>query len=270
MKVAVVVGGWYFPSHLYKTAIQAKAPPGVELEYFTITHRDPSQADISAEMLPRIKDDNKYDKELYSDIISLDELANLGYKVHQAPNLVGDYFFFNQWAELYDYREFDYVLFMHDDNYLLEGFQDIFVDIFSGNLQAYKHNGDQWSPAPLVDFSYIANSPVGNRRTARGSFSIWSKSFLEELGGEFSIENVKLTRQGELSTPKAHLDLADWNMVGHNLQRFVEDNGYMESTYRLTEFYRVSRYMIECERGLVGNSTILLNSINAGYAKYIR
>lgn len=270
MKVAIVVGGWYFPRHLYKTVIQAKVPQGFDLEYFTITHRDPLQVDISAEMLPRIKDENKYDKELYSDIISLDEISKLGYKVIQAPNLVGDYFFFNQWAQVHDYREYDYVLFMHDDNYLLEGFQDIFIDIFSKDLQAYKHNGKQWHPAPLLDFSYIANSPVGDRRTARGSFSIWSRSFLEELGGEFSMNNVKLTRQGEHSTPPSHLDLADWNMVGHNLQRFVEDNGYMDTTYRLSEFYRVSKYMIECERGLVSNNTILLNSIKAGYAKYIR
>ena len=62
-----------------------------------------------------------------------------------------------------------------------------------------------------------------------------------------------------------------WMGTFHSVfARILRSEGYMESTYRLTEFYRVSRYMIECERGLVGNSTILLNSINAGYAKYIR
>lgn len=270
MKIAIVIGGWYFPTHLYTEAIKAISPEETKLEYFVIAHRNPSKVDISAEMLPRIHNNNVYDLELYSNIVTFDELLQLGYTVLEKPNLVGDYFFFNQWTENYDYRTYDYVVFMHDDNYLLNDFKNIFTDIFSKKLTAYKHNGKVWTKSTLDKFSYIANSPVGNRRTARGSFSIWSKDFLEDLGGAFSMDNVKLTRQDNSLTPLNHLDLADWNQVGHNLQRFVEDNNYMETTFRLTPYYRVSKYMIECERGLVSKEHLLKESIKAGYEKYIK
>ena len=270
MKIAVVVGGWYFPKHLYTEVVKAIPPKGVDIDYFAVAHRNPSEVDISAEMLPRIVHNNVYDLELYSSIVTFDELSQLGFTLLETPNLVGDYFFFNQWAEHYDYRDYDYVAFMHDDNYLLDDFSNIFVDIFSGNLTAYKHDGRVWRESTLDKFSYIANSPVGDRRTARGSFSIWSRDFLEDLGGEFSMNNVKLTRQDSSFTPKDHLDLADWNQVGHNLQRFVEDNNYMETTFRLTPYYRVSKYMIECERGLVSKEHLLKNSIQAGYERYIK
>ena len=270
MKIAVIIGGWYFPKHLYKNTIKAAAPEGSALEFFVVTHRDPSEVDISSEMLPRIVNKNKYDLELYTEITTFKELSHLGYQVLQAPNVVGDYFFFNQWAEVYDYSKYDYIVFMHDDNYLLEGFKDIFTDIFRGDLPVYKHDGTRWHPAILDQFDYIANSPVGTRRTARGSFSIWSRNFIDKLGGEFSMNNVNLTRQDRNFTPENHLDLAEWNIIGHNLQRFVEDNNFMDTTFRLSEHYRVSKYMIECERGLVSKEHILKQSIQAGYERYIK
>lgn len=270
MKIAIVVGGWYFPKHLYTNVLKATPPNDVSLEYFVVTHRNPSEVDITSEMVPRIVNNNKYDLELYSDIITFNELSSLGYVVIQAPNVLGDYFFFNQWAENYDYRAYDYIVFMHDDNYLLEGFEDLFIDIFKGDLVAYKHDGSNWRPSVLEEFSYIANSPVGSRRTARGSFSIWSRDFIEKLGGEFSMNNVKLTRQDSTFTPENHYDLADWNLIGHNLQRFVEDNNFMSSTFRLSQHYRVSKYMIECERGLVSKQNLLKESIQAGYDRHIK
>lgn len=270
MKVAIIIGGWYFPHHLYKTVIQAKTPAGVQLDHFVVSHRNPSSVDITKEMVPRIENNNKHDLELYSNIATYQDLTEMGYRVDEVTNAIGDYYFFNQWAELYDYTEYDFVVFMHDDNYLLPEFENIFVDLFETGTLGAKHVNGQWIDHPIDSFDYIANSAVGNRKTARGSFSVWSRKFLELLGGSFSMEGVALTRDGETDTPDGHLEIADWNMVGHNLQKFVEQNNIMETTYRLSKYYRVSRYMIEGERGLISKTAVLAEDTKRGYEKYIK
>lgn len=270
MKIAVIIGGWYFPAHLYRTVINATLPSAVKADYFVVSHRDPTSVSISEEMLPRVQNSNKYDIELYSSIVTYKTLQEMGYQVEEVPNLIGDYFFFNQWAEKHSYKDYDYIVFMHDDNYLLPEFKNIFVDIFEGKAEGVKYVHQGWEDCIIQDFDYIANSAVGNRKTARGSFSVWSGKFLEDIGGTFSMEGVVLTREGKADTPDGHLEIADWNMVGHNLQKFVEEKGYMESTYRLSKYYRISKYMIEGERGLISKTAVLAEDTRQGYAKYIR
>jgi hypothetical protein len=270
MKIAVIIGGWYFPAHLYNTVIRADLPKNVEADYFVVSHRNPASVNISEEMLPRVQNNNKYDIELYSTISTYETLHQMGYSVREVPNLIGDYFFFNQWAEYTSYKDYEYVIFMHDDNYLLPEFKNIFVDIFEGRAEGAKYTHQGWQECTIGNFDYIANSAVGNRKTARGSFSVWSRKFLDAIGGTFPMEGVALTREGKADTPNGHLEIADWNMVGHNLQRFVEEKGYMETTYRLSKYYRISRYMIEGERGLISKTAVLAEDTKQGYAKYIR
>lgn len=270
MKLAIIVGGWYFPAHLYETVAQVEVPEGVKLDRFVTSHRNPSSVDISKEMLPRIENENKYDIELYSRIITYRELQELGYQVDEVPNAIGDYYFFNQWGELYDYREYDYVIFMHDDNYLLPEFKHILTDVFKTGTLGVRHVEGEWKDSPIKNFDYIANSAVGNRKTARGSFSIWSRNFLEALGGTFSMEGVALSRENKIDTPDGHFEIADWNMVGHNLQKFVEDSGMMKTTFRFSKYYRVSKYMLEGERGLISKTAVLATDTKIGYDKYIK
>ena len=125
MNIAFIIGGWYFPKHLYKNAIEINKPEGSNIDYFTVTHRNPELVDIKSEMIPRIANKNKYDLELFNDIATYSDLIEMGYKVDEVENAIGDYYFFNQWAELYDYNKYDYIVFMHDDNYLLPEFKDI-------------------------------------------------------------------------------------------------------------------------------------------------
>lgn len=270
MRIAIIVGGWYYPKHLYTTLSKINPPKDGTLELFTVSHRDPEAVDISSEMLPRVTSGNKYDVELYSSIITYPELKELGYTLLEAENTIGDYYFFNQWTEYYDYSEYDYVMFLHDDNYLLPEFVNILVEIFDKELVGYSHTGSKWTPSPVKGFDYIANSAVGNRKTARGSFSIWSKEFLIKIGGVFPMEGVDLTREGESDTPNGHFELADWNMVGHNLQKFVENNNFLETTFRLSPHYRISRFLIEGERGLIGNRSVLTSEMEKEYAEYIK
>jgi len=266
MKIALIVGGWYFPKHLYRNIIEVNPPAGASIDFFVVSHRNPTAVDIAQEMLPRIKENNKYDLELFSEIITYPELANLGYVVNEVENVIGDYYFFNQWADLYNYKDYDYVILMHDDNYILPDFQHILVDIFSHKTRLYKHNGVKWEHCSEIhQIDYIANSIVPGRKTARGSFSMWSKKLLNRLGGEFSMENVKVTRKNQLDNPTDHWTL-DWNTVGTNFQNFVQDNDFQKTSFRLSEYYRVSKYMIEGERGLISNMKVGSDSMLRGLA----
>lgn len=270
MKIAVIIGGWYFPAHLYENVIKAKAPLNMELDYFVVSHRNPSYVDISKEIMPRIINNNIYDIELYSKITTYQNLKDMGYQVNEVSNLVGDYFFFNQWTNFYNYKDYDYILFMHDDNYLFPDFENIFIDIFEKKVLGVKFVNGSWLDCPIENFDYIANSAVGIRKTARGSFSIWSNNFLTKLGGCFSIKGVTLTRENKIDSPNGHFEIKDWNRIGDNLQKFVEETKMMESSYRLSKYYRISKYMIEGERGLISNADVLENELKIGYKKYIK
>jgi len=272
MHIAFIIGGWYFPKHLYKNAIEINKPEGCNIDYFTVTHRNPELVDIKSEMIPRIKDSNKYDLELFNDIATYSDLIEMGYKVNEAENAIGDYYFFNQWTEFYDYTKYDYIVFMHDDNYLLPEFKNILTDIFNFKSDFYNHDNFNWVRVDNVKrFNYIANSAVLKRKTARGSFSIWSKNLIDKLGGKFPMDNVKVIRSGLNDTPANHWAL-DWNSVGINLQHFIQDNDFMDTTFRLSPYYRVSKYMIEGERGLVSNmnNSDLSHSMNVGMEIYIK
>lgn len=264
MKIALIVGGWYFPKHLYKNIIEVEPPLGTVVDFFTISHRNPDKVDIKAEMIPRILNNNQYDLELFSEIVSYSELQELGYVVNETENVIGDYYFFNQWTELYNYTDYDYVILMHDDNYILPNFKNILVDIFSYQTEFFEHNGNTWVKCNTVtEIDYIANSVVPGRKTARGSFSLWSRRLLEQLGGEFSMKNVEVTRKGRLDNPTDHWTL-DWNTVGTNFQNFIQDSGLQKTSFRLSENYRVSKYMIEGERGLISNMKVGKESMLKG------
>ena len=43
-KLAVVVSGWHFPINFYQQINQQVIPTGWEVDYFCVSHRDPSIA----------------------------------------------------------------------------------------------------------------------------------------------------------------------------------------------------------------------------------
>ena len=77
MNIAFIIGGWYFPKHLYKNAIEINKPEGCNIDYFAVTHRNPELVDIKSEMIPRIKGNNKYDLELFNDIATYSDLIEM-------------------------------------------------------------------------------------------------------------------------------------------------------------------------------------------------
>ena len=43
-KMAVIASGWHFPLTFYKQIVNQKVPKGWEIDYFCVSHRDPSIA----------------------------------------------------------------------------------------------------------------------------------------------------------------------------------------------------------------------------------
>ena len=41
MRIAIIIGGWYFPKHLYENVIQITPPQDTTLDFFTVSHRNP-------------------------------------------------------------------------------------------------------------------------------------------------------------------------------------------------------------------------------------
>jgi hypothetical protein len=280
-KIALIVGGWYFPEHLYRTIAEIRIPENVELEKFIVSHRTPSDeilTDINKLQInsngdhPELKE---LDERLYSKIADINFL-NDNYKYIEAPNTIGDYFFVNQWMESHDYNNYDFIIFMHDDNYLSSQFKNLLVDIFEKpEFRAFSYGWKlkMWIPEIIQyqNFDYIANSAVGHRATARGSFSIWSRNLIEKIGGNFSMKDVELNRDEMTETPLGHMELENWNLVGRNLQYAVQEAKLMPTTFRLSKFYRASKYMLEGERGILNNNSvrIIQNPYYDGY-KYFK
>lgn len=310
--IALIIGGWYFPKFLYEEVAKVKSPAVYNVDKYCVMHRmPPKQFDdgLMQQLYTHQISSNqtgflsRFDSELYGGLspqfnhldpdslvtdntklpIQYQELLDLNFTVNLTDNKIGDYYFINQWMEIYDVTMYDYVIFMHDDNYPSSEFQNILVDLFEHpqKTEIYLHHLAEWQNRDLFrginayvhnetgllhNCDYIANSAVGNRKTARGSFSIWSRKFMEAIK-EFPMEGVTLNRTGQEDTPIGHDQLEDWNNVGHNLQVWVEQNGFMDTTYRLSPYYRISKYLMEGERGLISNINTPIN-FSEGFNHY--
>ena len=101
-KFAVIVSGWHFPIGFYKQINKQKIPDGWEVDYFCISHRDPSIAkeekqEIISQMGTGILED--MDKTLYEDVPTVEWLESNGWQYSLEPNNCGDWAVTNQWLE---------------------------------------------------------------------------------------------------------------------------------------------------------------------------
>ena len=79
-KIALIVGGWYFPEHLYKTINELIIPKNVILDKFVVSHRLPSneiKTDIEKLQLNTTANNAELiclDNQLYSNIADINAL----------------------------------------------------------------------------------------------------------------------------------------------------------------------------------------------------
>lgn len=232
MKLAVVVGGWHWPLDFFsKLTWQAG---GADL--FVIAHRSPElpivreeKAEILARATGPLAD---LDRELYAEYPTVAGLRNRGFHYEEAPNVCGDWYFFNQWLERHDYREYDIILNCHDDTYIR-------------NYGLFEQLGGDWL---LLANGRYPEAPIGY---VRGSFEFWKPELLELLGGTIDLGKIELTREGQTDTPNWLGALSVWNNTSVPLRDFMVRHGIAHRISYLSSFYRVSRYVIEAERGFL-------------------
>ncbi len=236
MKLAVVASGWHYPSNFYVETANQQLPEGWEMDLFVISHRDPKFAKEEKKDKILIGDRAFLDKKLYKTVISKRKIESLGWKYIEKPNTIGDWGNSNQWLEEHNYKDYDLILFTHDDNLILnrKWFWEIIKD------------------EAFPDWEILCNSLGMPEGWVRGSCEFFKPSFLEKIGGKFDLSAVELTREGQTTATEDVAELNDWNNTVHPLMDFIEKNqikvGYLSPSYR------VSMFVIEGERGYISNT----------------
>ena len=265
-KLAVVVGGWHYPYAYYKQLSDQKVPAGWEIDYYVVSHRDPELPVVFEEKQPLLEERGEgllqsFDRELYSRIITKEELSELGFTYNVEQGAIGDLYQLNQWVQRHYEGQYDKVLFTHDDNYLLT--DELFTDILEHKAEIYlnvEQNKIEKVPNNF-DWKHLSSGILENTTTPRTSFTFLDKEMLDKIApdlNDISTKGVELDRTGETSTIYNVDDkqvstkaLYDWNAPSRNFVNWIKDNEFDVKSVRLSPVYRVTKYFIEGERGLI-------------------
>ena len=265
-KLAVILGGWHYPYDLYKTLSEQKIPSNWSIDYFCVGHRSPEDIESVQEkdFIRNYNGNNqlkKLDKYIYRTPLTLEHLSKWGWNFILEENTIGDYEFFNQWINHYDYKNYDMVFLAHDDNFVLN--KNMFYDILDTKIDLIDFQGPLRSRdlTPIkvknnLEWHFLSNGFVDSR-SPRGSFGFYTKFLLNKIGGKFSMEGVNLQRLNKKSTPEGHNDLSDWNQTDKNFMKSLYDNNLAEDMRYLSKYYRTSPYCIEAERGFIHKCQVL-------------
>lgn len=251
-KLAVVASGWHFPITFYEQMSKQKIPAGWEVEMFVVSHRDPSYSEKEKiESLSKMGYNRRelYDRLLYRKVATVPEIEALGWNYKLHPNTMGDWGCINQWLDETDYKKYDKFLFTHDDNYLLT--DNIFVDILPQDNWLILSNSNGNAQRRLRQWLRLPK-PF----TARGSFEFFTREMMDKLGGSFDLSRVKLTREGKFDSPKDFKEISSWNDNDRAIKDFVDSNNLTHRVKSLSEYYRISKYCLEGERGYISSTDI--------------
>lgn len=246
-RLAVVAGGWAFPLGFYEGIAAQKIPDGWTVDLFCVSHRDPEHAE--KEKLPELaalgySRRELYDRVLYHRVAMQRDIERLGFHYVLEPNTMGDWGITNQWLEKNDYRNYDKLLYTHDDNFILT--DQVFVDIL-----------------PQDDWLILANSTGNAQRrlrqwlhlpkkmSIRGSFEFFTREMMDRIGGTFDLSRASLTRVGETLSKGDARNLRDWNEIGTPLFEYLDREKLWPKVKALSPYYRMSIYCLEGERGYI-------------------
>lgn len=259
MRLAIVAGLWHAPAHFYSSV--SRLASGADL--FAVAHRSPDLAIVreekreTLETLPgRLGD---LDRELYAEYVSMRQLKSLNWQYQEEANTCGDWGYLNQWLMTHDYRKYDAVLFMHDDTYIWRESESRILGNF---LSLFDLAISRWL---VIGHSKYEEAPQGY---LRGSFECFSRELLVMLGGSIPLGDPGLSRKGLIDTPKGMEALSPWNATCEPLRRIMVKQRLTQRILYLSEYYRVSPWIIEGERGLLSNQGAAPWSFQAGLKAY--
>jgi len=236
-KICVICSGWHYPYQFYNAMNNQKIPKGWDISMFCISHRNYKYAKIEKENRKFVGSRAYLDEQLYTSIITDIDIEYLNWNYKEYPNTIGDWGCFNQWLSEYDYNLYDLFLFTHDDNLILSC--NWLSDIINSK------NYDNWE--------ILSNSSGAPKGWLRGSCEFFKPSILKKLGGKFDLSEVKLKRINEKFGAQNLNELSDWNKTVTPLMNFIHNNNI--SIHFSSNWYRVSKYCIEGERGYISNTT---------------
>lgn len=249
-RLAVVASGWHFPLAFYEQIAAQKIPENWEVDLFVISHRDPSYSEQEKkEPLSRLGYTRRelYDRILYRRIATVPEMESLGWQYSLEPNTIGDLGCANQWLEKHEYTKYDKILLTHDDNFILT--DELYLDTLPQDDWLILTNSTGHAQRRLRQWLRLPKELA-----LRGSFEFYTREMLEYMGGAFDLSETKMTRVGEVMSYGALGDLSEWNTVMHPLNRLIEDKGLWPRVKALSEYYRMSRYCLEGERGFISKT----------------
>jgi hypothetical protein len=232
-KLAVVCSGWHYPLHFYLQISSQQLPDDWDMDLFCVSHRDPWESghEKSGHVFPGQR--AHLDHILYGlDLVSVRLMPEPWiYEIY--PNTIGDWGCSNQWLETHDYKEYDLLLFTHDDNLILltTWFKEI---IESEDFESWE---------------ILTNSCGAPPGWLRGSCEFFKPSLIEKIGGKFDLSKVTLQRVGITQGSLDISEINDWNNTVHPLMEFINRN---QIGVKLgSPWYRVSKFCIEGERGYI-------------------
>lgn len=251
MRLAIVVGGWHYPYHLFRTLPESFPDAGL----FCIAHRSPDCEAAQLEKVNILRDLNgllgDLDRQLYRTIPGVQTIKDMGWNYKEYPNTAGDWVFLNQWMEARDLSQLDLILWMHDDTYIRDG----------AGLAALLPTLDP--ECPVWTNGTYPQAPVNYMR---GSFEIFRADFLQSMSGRIPVGDLTLTREGRTDSPAGMETLSPWNSITEPLRRYMCEKKLVVGY--LSTFYRVSKFAIEGERGLLSNTEGANWSYIAGLRNY--
>lgn len=262
MKLAVVVGGWHFPAEFYEKmteAAQKARMHGHVVDLFVVMHRNPESKVCRTEKLALIPQDKgappytKYDQQLYSDYVTTKDLVKWDWDFSEHPNTIGDWGFFNQWLVYNNPDFYDVFLSTHDDCLVLD--TNFLADVLNGTAEVWDVKqgvNPTGTVADHPDWLMINNARDKRTDPHVRSCTFFTREFLDLIGGSFDLGD-RVTRIGQEDTPYGRMMrvLQDWNYTVKQTQAFINEKQLNDRCLYIGPYYRISKYLIECERGFV-------------------
>jgi hypothetical protein len=263
-KLAVVAIGWHYPIYFYEQMVKQKIPANWDVDFFVVGHRDPKYAE-NEKIVDKNTDDllKSLDYIMYVEPVTKNHLKNIGWEYingKQGNEWEGA----NLWLDNYNYKDYDCLLFMGDDAFLVSN--DLFENVLGGevpNLFKNVNINEKWVleiDYKTDDWLVLCNGVIPGRAVMRGSCEFYKSEILDMMGGKFEIDdqiqNLSKKLEGNTKT-KEYYELTEYNTQCFPFTSWLIKNDLYKNLKFLSPFYRVSNHIIECERGLISNNMCL-------------